>query len=116
MEVVLLVGLVLLLLTILAAVAALAALVVRTGPAAVGPVEASAPAVDPAETVQRALACAIEGLRTDREQDLARTVETVLTLAGDKLGAQLVAGEVISHVGPRPMQSLEVLAGRQGLV
>jgi DNA recombination protein RmuC len=40
-----------------------------------------------------AVDAAVAALRADREADLARTVETVLALAGDKFGSQLSAGQ-----------------------
>ena len=48
----------------------------------------SAVAVDP----DVAIAAMLQQLRADREGDLARTVETVLALAGEKLGSQLQVG------------------------
>ncbi|MEA3213929.1 MAG: recombination protein RmuC [Acidimicrobiia bacterium] len=56
-------------------------------------VERSGAHAPASRSAEQAVALAVQTLREERQADLSRTVETVLAVAGDKLGTQLSAGQ-----------------------
>jgi DNA recombination protein RmuC len=86
-------GLLVVLVVVLAGLAVVLLGVLRRPAAAWLAAQVQARADAQADATRDAVDDAVATLRADREADVARTVETVLALAGDKLGTQLSAGQ-----------------------